>query len=40
MEEDGGGETFSSVSEMTAMATKAYETTLFFLGQNKIEEAN
>lgn len=40
MEGDGGRETYSSIAEMTAMPTKAYETTLFFLGQNRSEEAN
>lgn len=40
MEGDGGRETHSSFSEMTAMPTKAYETALFFLGQNGSEEAN
>jgi len=40
MERHGGSETYSRISEMAAMPTKAYETTLFFLGQNRSEEAN
>lgn len=39
-EGDGGRETYSSISKMIAMPTKAYKTTLFFLGQNRSEEAN